>query len=87
MKWDDFKKLVKELRLLQDEILKRQRGCNKVMLQLSVIDENDYGRIGLGSISFTPHAINLTTGMVFAYHNSLEKWTDWNVKNLLLQEF
>lgn len=85
MNWLDFKKYVLWLRSVQEDLIRQQNGSNKVMVEISVIDENDHNKIGLGSISFTPHSIDLRTGKVFAWHNSLEEWKTWNVKELLSQ--
>lgn len=84
MNWEDFKELIKELRNRQRELMQFQGGCNKVMIKISVTDENTYGKPFLGAVSFTPHAIDLKTGKVFTYHSS-QGYDDWNVKELLEQ--
>jgi len=75
MNWNEFKKLVHELRDKQREIMKGR--SNYVMISLAVVDSDVYH-----SVYFMPHGIDLRTGEVFALHDS-GKFGRYNIKNIL----
>ena len=57
MTWKLLKEIVKELRIKQNRLMKKQGGLNEVMVTISILEPYTYRRI-----VFYPHGLNMTTG-------------------------
>lgn len=66
MTWKLMKEIVKELRIKQRRLMKKQGGLNELMVAISLIRRADMTRM-----YFYPHGINLITGFadVYCYEN------------------
>ena len=81
MTWKLMKEIVKELRIKQKRLMKKQGGLNEVMVVMSIIRRSDMVRL-----YFYPHGINLTTGFVVAFedNNSVSRvWQKINIRRML----
>ena len=75
--WKLLKEIVKEMRIKQDRMMKRQGGLNELMVAISITHPVSFKRV-----HFYPHGINLTTGRTFARIGGVFRGI--NIKEMLL---
>lgn len=85
MKWKMFKEIVKELRIKQDRLMRKQNGLDEVLVAISIFRKSDYSRMFI-----YPHSVNLTTGDALGFQYTGESsdemiWTKTNIKRWLEQ--
>ena len=75
--WKLLKEIVKEMRIKQNRMMKRQGGLNELLVAITVRHSVTADRI-----MFYPHSINLTTGRTYAYIDG--RHTPINIKEMLM---
>lgn len=76
MTWKLLKEIVKELRIKQNRLMKKQGGKNEVMVSISIMHPLNFKRV-----FFYPHGLNMTTGKAFARMDGM--YQTFNIKELL----
>ena len=79
MNWQLMKEIVKELRIKQVRLVKKQGGYNEVQVTMAVYHPELNDRI-----VFYPHSLNMTTGVVWGRCGG--RYGKWNIKDILKLE-
>ena len=75
--WKLLKEIVKEMRIKQNRMMKRQGGLNELLVAITINHPVTRSRL-----LFYPDGINLTTGMTFALFKG--KYEPINIKEMLM---